>query len=150
MSYERAEVAPWRYRRRRRPRRAGTSGGPTTRWPAPACRRARTAASRTSRTGSAGTAATTRAVPRSPWRRRSNRSLPDGALRLAVDALGGDNAPGEIVRGALSAARRLPADEVLLVGPEAEVKPHLGPDVPANVSLRPSGAPIGMDEEPAA
>jgi glycerol-3-phosphate acyltransferase PlsX len=71
-------------------------------------------------------------------------------LRLAVDALGGDNAPGEIVRGALSAARRLPDDEVLLVGPEEEVRPHLGADAPPNVSLRPSGGTIGMDEEPAA
>ncbi len=71
-------------------------------------------------------------------------------MRLAVDALGGDNAPGEIVRGALSAARRLPDDEVLLVGPEEEVRPHLGADAPPNVSLRPSGGTIGMDEEPAA
>jgi len=71
-------------------------------------------------------------------------------LRLAVDALGGDNAPGEIVVGAMAAARRLPGDGILLVGPEAEVEPHLGPDPPANVSVRPSGGPVGMEEEPAA
>ncbi len=71
-------------------------------------------------------------------------------MRLAVDALGGDNAPGEVVAGALAAARRLPGDEIFLVGPEAEVEPYLGPDAPANVSARPSGGPIGMDEEPAA
>jgi phosphate acyltransferase len=71
-------------------------------------------------------------------------------LRLAVDALGGDNAPGEVISGALAAARKLPRDEILLVGPESELEPHLGPDVPANVSLRPSGGRIGMDEEPAA
>ena len=71
-------------------------------------------------------------------------------MRLAVDALGGDNAPGEVVRGALSAAHGLPADEVILVGPETEVAPLLGPDAPPNVSLRPSGGPVGMDEEPAA
>ena len=71
-------------------------------------------------------------------------------MRLAVDALGGDNAPGEVVAGAVAAARRLPDDEILLVGPEAEVEPHLPADPPANVSLRPSGGPVGMDEEPAA
>jgi len=71
-------------------------------------------------------------------------------LRLAVDALGGDNAPGEVVSGAIAAARRLPGDEILLVGPEAAVGPRLGREVPANVSLYPSGGRIGMDEEPAA
>ena len=71
-------------------------------------------------------------------------------MRLAVDALGGDNAPGEIVAGAIAAASRLPNDEILLVGPEAEVRPHLGPDAPSNVSVLPSGGPIGMEEEPAA
>ena len=71
-------------------------------------------------------------------------------MRLAVDALGGDNAPGEIVAGAVAAARRLPDDEILLVGPEAEIKPHLGSGAPPNVSVRRSGGPIGMEEEPAA
>ncbi|CAA9413333.1 MAG: Phosphate:acyl-ACP acyltransferase PlsX (EC, partial [uncultured Rubrobacteraceae bacterium] len=71
-------------------------------------------------------------------------------MRLAVDALGGDNAPGEIVAGVLAAARRLPGDEIFLVGPEAEIGPHLGADAPSNVSVRPSGGPIGMEEEPAA
>ena len=71
-------------------------------------------------------------------------------MRLAVDALGGDNAPGEVVAGALAAARRLGDDEVILVGPEAEIRPHLPPEVPPNVSVRASGGPIGMDEEPAA
>ena len=71
-------------------------------------------------------------------------------MRLAVDALGGDNAPGEVVAGALAAARRLGDYEVILVGPEAEIRPHLPPEVPPNVSVRASGGPIGMDEEPAA
>jgi len=71
-------------------------------------------------------------------------------LRLAVDALGGDNAPGEIVAGALAAARRLHDDEIILVGPEAQSRSHLPSDVPPNVSVRASSGPIGMDEEPAA
>ena len=71
-------------------------------------------------------------------------------MRLAVDALGGDNAPGEVVSGALAAARRLRDDEIILVGPEEEVRPHLPSDLPPNFSVRAAGGPIGMDEEPAA
>ena len=71
-------------------------------------------------------------------------------MRLAVDALGGDNAPGEVVAGALAAARRLGDDEITLVGPEAEIGRHLPPEVPPNVSVRASGGPVGMNEEPAA
>jgi glycerol-3-phosphate acyltransferase PlsX len=71
-------------------------------------------------------------------------------LRLAVDALGGDNAPREVVSGALAAARRLRNDEVILAGPEEEIRPHLPSDLPPNFSVRAAGGPIGMDEEPAA
>ena len=71
-------------------------------------------------------------------------------MRLAVDALGGDNAPGELVAGALAAAGRLPDDEILLVGPEAEVRAYLSSDAPPNISVKHSGGPVGMDEEPAA
>ena len=71
-------------------------------------------------------------------------------MRLAVDALGGDNAPGEVVSGALAAARRLRNDEVILAGPEEEIRPHLPSDLPPNFSVRAAGGPIGMDEEPAA
>lgn len=71
-------------------------------------------------------------------------------MRIAVDALGGDNAPAEIVSGALAAARRSPDDEVLLVGIESEVGAAAGPDLPPNVSVVPSGGPIPMHEDPAA
>jgi phosphate acyltransferase len=71
-------------------------------------------------------------------------------LRLAVDALGGDNAPREVVAGAVAAARRLPDDGVILVGPPDEIEPHLDSETPANLSLEPSGGPVRMDEEPAA
>lgn len=69
-------------------------------------------------------------------------------MRVAVDALGGDNAPGEIVAGALAAARKLPNDEFVLVGREAKIEPKLG-DAPGNVSLRRARGAIGMDEDPA-
>ena len=71
-------------------------------------------------------------------------------MRLAVDALGGDNAPGEVVSGALAAARRLRDDEIILVGPEAEIRPHLPSEALPNVSVRAAEGPIGMHEEPAA
>ena len=70
-------------------------------------------------------------------------------MRLAVDALGGDNAPREVVAGALAAARRLPADHLFLVGVPGEIETFVGGDLPPNVSVRASEGPIGMDEEPA-
>ena len=63
-------------------------------------------------------------------------------MRIAVDALGGDNAPAEVVAGVVAAAEDLPEDEFVLVGAGER-------DVPVNVSLRESGAAVGMDEEPA-
>jgi glycerol-3-phosphate acyltransferase PlsX len=69
-------------------------------------------------------------------------------MRIAVDALGGDNAPGEVVAGALAAARRLPRDEIFLVGSRALVEPETGSDVPPNLSLRESGGAVGMEEDP--
>ena len=69
-------------------------------------------------------------------------------MRVAVDALGGDNAPGEIVAGTLAAARKSPDDEFVLVGDVAVLEPKLG-DIPGNVSLRDARGAIGMHEEPA-
>jgi glycerol-3-phosphate acyltransferase PlsX len=71
-------------------------------------------------------------------------------VRIAVDALGGDNAPREIVAGTISVAGRLPQDEFVLVGKPEVVEPELGPDVPENISLRASGGAVGMDDEPSA
>ncbi|HWS79411.1 MAG TPA: phosphate acyltransferase PlsX [Rubrobacter sp.] len=71
-------------------------------------------------------------------------------MRIAVDALGGDNAPREIVAGALSAAEGLPRDELLLVGKPDVIEREVGSDLPPNVSLRSSGGAVGMDEEPSA
>jgi phosphate acyltransferase len=71
-------------------------------------------------------------------------------VRIAVDALGGDNAPREVVAGAVAAARGLAQDGFVLVGKPGAVEPELGPDPPDNVSLRSSGVAVGMDEEPSA
>ncbi len=70
-------------------------------------------------------------------------------MRIAIDALGGDNAPGEIVSGVLSAAQNLKNDQLILVGDPATLERHLGPGVPKNVSVREATGLIGMDEDPA-
>ncbi len=55
------------------------------------------------------------------------------APRVAVDAMGGDHGPAEVVKGALLAARRLEG-EVLLIGRTEEVRTEVD-DMPANVTL---------------
>jgi glycerol-3-phosphate acyltransferase PlsX len=49
------------------------------------------------------------------------------ALGIAVDAMGGDHAPREVVRGAVEAARLDPDLRLLLVGREKEVRAELEP-----------------------
>jgi phosphate acyltransferase len=71
-------------------------------------------------------------------------------VRIAVDALGGDNAPREVVAGVRYAAEGLPRDELVLIGKPEAIEPEVGPDPPANVSLRSSGDAVEMDEEPSA
>ncbi|MBV9455695.1 MAG: phosphate acyltransferase PlsX [Rubrobacter sp.] len=69
-------------------------------------------------------------------------------MRIAVDALGGDNAPDQIIAGSLVAAREMPNDEVILVGDEASVEPRLR-DAPDNVSFCRACGAIAMNEDPA-
>ena len=46
-------------------------------------------------------------------------------MRLAIDAMGGDHAPREIVLGTVEARQRLPEDELILVGDEAAIRAEL-------------------------
>ena len=46
-------------------------------------------------------------------------------IRIALDAMGGDNAPGEIVRGGVEAAESLPDIKVLLVGVQSQIDAEL-------------------------
>lgn len=46
-------------------------------------------------------------------------------IRVAVDAMGGDNAPGEIIKGALSAARERNDIRVVLVGREQVIRDEI-------------------------
>ena len=72
-------------------------------------------------------------------------------MRIAVDAMGGDHAPREIVRGALDYASKS-TDEVILVGDvprlEREVATH-GNGVPSNVRFVDAPEVIEMGEHPA-
>ncbi|MTT32309.1 phosphate acyltransferase PlsX [Terrilactibacillus sp. BCM23-1] len=47
-------------------------------------------------------------------------------MRLAIDAMGGDHAPDEIVKGAMLAAKEYPEIEFILVGDENKIKPIVG------------------------
>jgi len=71
-------------------------------------------------------------------------------MRIAIDAMGGDKAPGEIISGALEATELLEKnDEVILVGPKEIVEPK----VPSKfrkkgVTIVDAPEVIGMDEAP--
>jgi glycerol-3-phosphate acyltransferase PlsX len=70
-------------------------------------------------------------------------------ITVAVDAMGGDHAPGEIVRGALDAVTELDVD-VLLVGREPAVVPLLPDGGVAGVEVQHAEEVVAMDEDPAA
>jgi len=72
-----------------------------------------------------------------------------GIAPVAVDAMGGDNAPGAIVQGAIDAARK--GQAIILVGPEDRVRAELdrqraSRDLP--VQIRHAPETVGMDEHP--
>ena len=46
-------------------------------------------------------------------------------IRIAIDAMGGDNAPGEIVRGAVDAAERMEQVSLILVGDQEKIEREL-------------------------
>ncbi|NJD27239.1 MAG: phosphate acyltransferase PlsX [Chloroflexi bacterium] len=69
-------------------------------------------------------------------------------VRLAVDAMGGDHGPAEVVPGALDHARAQPDDHVLLVGDRDRLAPIAGP-LPSNVEIVHAGQVIEMHEHPA-
>jgi len=65
---------------------------------------------------------------------------------IAVDAMGGDNAPGEIVAGAVQAAREL-STHIVLAGRPGLLRPLLARNgAPANVHIVPAEDSLAMDE----
>jgi len=81
-----------------------------------------------------------------------NRRTKDGPLerpRVAVDAMGGDHAPEEVVRGALDWARKHDDVDVILVGDEARITPFIDEALPAHVSIVQASQLVEMGEAPA-
>ncbi|MFC1742542.1 phosphate acyltransferase PlsX [Candidatus Riflebacteria bacterium] len=78
-------------------------------------------------------------------------------MKIAVDAMGGDYAPKEIVFGTFDYARKFSGDTVFLVGKEERIEQEIekyckknGCVCPKNLIIVPAEEDIGMDEHPAA
>ncbi|NLM45615.1 MAG: phosphate acyltransferase PlsX [Firmicutes bacterium] len=71
-------------------------------------------------------------------------------MRAALDAMGGDNAPAEIIAGGLLAVNELPDLQLFLVGPQDVLEKHLaGKSFPAErVKMVHAPEVIGADEAP--
>jgi phosphate acyltransferase len=69
--------------------------------------------------------------------------------RIALDGMGGDHAPGEIVRGAVAAVEEFGLD-LLLVGPTDRLIRELSPFPAAarRIEIVPAAEVIGMDDSP--
>jgi len=87
------------------------------------------------------------ASPAPAWDQASSDTSGPG-VRVAVDAMGGDHGPSEIVPGVLGYATANPQDRLILVGDEARVR-ALAPALPSNVSIVHASQVIEMDEHPA-
>lgn len=68
-------------------------------------------------------------------------------MQIALDAMGGDHAPGPIVAGAVQAVAADPELRVVLVGDCARIEPCLS-DKPARIELFHCTQVVGMDEAP--
>jgi glycerol-3-phosphate acyltransferase PlsX len=74
----------------------------------------------------------------------------DRRIRVAVDAMGGDHAPEEVVHGALGYAAEHPGDDVILVGDQDRIA-RIGGSALAqpNISIVHASQIVEMDEHPA-
>ena len=73
-------------------------------------------------------------------------------MRIAVDAMGGDYAPREVVAGAVDAARGLSCvTNITLVGDESAIKSELSlcGEIPSTIHIRHASEVVAMDEAPA-
>jgi phosphate acyltransferase len=79
---------------------------------------------------------------------KSGRAMGETCVRIAIDAMGGDRAPSEIVAGALRAQEELGV-EILLVGDPQQIEAVLPPKTNmAQIEIVPSEGAIEMEEEP--
>jgi len=66
-------------------------------------------------------------------------------MKIAVDVMGGDLAPREIILGALQAAEEYPEIQLVLVGDEARIREET-PALPGNVAICHAAEVMAMDE----
>ncbi|MFH1459306.1 MAG: phosphate acyltransferase PlsX [Candidatus Omnitrophota bacterium] len=71
-------------------------------------------------------------------------------MKIAVDAMGGDNAPDVVIKGAIEAAKEIDA-EIILVGEKNILESKLSSynNIPSNISLAQAAEVIEMKEPPA-
>jgi glycerol-3-phosphate acyltransferase PlsX len=67
-------------------------------------------------------------------------------MKIAVDAMGGDNAPQAIVEGVMLAKKDFPDIEFQLYGKEAEIKKYVTDDT--NITIIHTDEKIASDDEP--
>lgn len=71
-------------------------------------------------------------------------------MRIAVDAMGGDYAPAEIIKGAIRAAKEFTDTTIVLVGDSGKFMKFVpGGKLPSNVEVVETTEVIEMDEHPA-
>ena len=66
-------------------------------------------------------------------------------MRIAIDAMGGDHAPDEIIQGAIDAAPLVSDTTLLLVGRKDRLTRA---DLPRNIEIVHASEVVGMDEDP--
>lgn len=66
---------------------------------------------------------------------------------IAIDAMGGDHAPREVVQGVVAAAAQVKS-QLILVGAPAQIQAYLPTPCPANIEIHPASEVVGMDEKP--
>src|SRR5215216_377162 len=66
--------------------------------------------------------------------------------RIALDAMGGDHAPSEIVQGALLAVEEYPDVEVNLVGREEVLREQLGSGIPSSITITDAREVVDMTD----
>ncbi len=67
-------------------------------------------------------------------------------MRIAIDAMGGDNAPKEIVAGAMRAISQMKDLHITLIGDENKIKPYLIND--KNITIIHTDEVITGEDEP--
>lgn len=70
-------------------------------------------------------------------------------MRIAVDAMGGDNAPKAIIAGAVESLAMLGGnDHLILVGAKDVIQSHIGPQADPRIEIVDATQIIGMDDSP--